>query len=292
MIRSMTGFGRSEMVNESRKIVVEIKAVNHRYSEFGIKMPKKLMMFEAEIRTLLKEYIQRGKVDIFITYEDYSEGSKCLKYNEALAGEYVKHITHMSEAFGLKNDLTASSLSRYPEVLTIEEQTEEEEDLWSQLEGVIRSACHNFVQAREVEGTNLQNDLLAKLDEMLEEVAFIEQRAPQLVTEYREKLYQKMSEVLETTGIDENRILAESAIYADKICVDEELVRLHSHISNMRDTIMEGGSIGRKLDFIAQEMNREANTTLSKANDLELANHAINLKTSIEKVREQIQNIE
>lgn len=292
MIKSMTGFGRSESINEQHKIIVEMKSVNHRYSEFGIKMPRKLNMLEGNIRSVLKEYIDRGKVDVFVTYEDYREGNMSLRYNEALAGEYYQKLQTMADTFSITMDVTASGLSRYPDVLTLEEQSQNQDEMWSQLEEVLRDAAKAFVKSRETEGMNLQNDLVGKLDEMIADVNYIQERAPQLLEEYRTKLSDKMKELLETTAIDENRILAESAIYADKICVDEELVRLKSHFETMRHTLIDGGSVGRKLDFIAQEMNREANTILSKANDLDVSNRAINLKTSIEKVREQIQNIE
>lgn len=292
MIKSMTGFGRSESINEQHKIIVEMKSVNHRYSEFGIKMPRKLNMLEGNIRSVLKEYIDRGKVDIFVTYEDYREGNMSLRYNEALAGEYYQKLQAMADTFCIAMDVTASGLSRYPDVLMLEEQSQNQDEMWSRLEEVLRDAAKAFVKSREAEGMNLQNDLVRKLDEMIADVNYIQERAPKLLEEYRTKLTDKMKELLETAAIDENRILAESAIYADKICVDEELVRLKSHFETMRQTLIDGGSVGRKLDFIAQEMNREANTILSKANDLDVSNRAINLKTSIEKVREQIQNIE
>lgn len=292
MIKSMTGFGRSESINEDRKIIVEMKSVNHRYSEFGIKIPRKLNMLEGNIRSLLKEYIDRGKVDVFVTYEDYREGNMSLRYNETLAGEYFATLQKIADHFSVEMDVAASQLSRYPDVLTLEEQSQDQDQIWSQLEEVLRDATENFVRSREIEGMNLQNDLVSKLDEMIQDVGYIQERSPQLVDEYRSKLYDKMKELLDNTAIDENRILAETAIFADKVCVDEELVRLKSHFDTMRQALIDGGSVGRKLDFIAQEMNREANTILSKSNDLDISNRAINLKTSIEKVREQIQNIE
>ena len=221
MIKSMTGFGRSEVSNADKKITIEMKSVNHRYFEPGIKMPKKLNVYEAGIRTILKKYINRGKVDVFITYEDFSENNFCLKFNEDLANEYLSIFKYMSEKFDIDNDIKVSSLSRYPEVITMEEQESDEEELWKLLEKGVEEACRQFVESRIIEG-----------------------------------------------------------------------VRLRSHIENTKDTLLEGGSIGRKLDFIAQEMNREANTILSKANDLEVSNWGISLKTEIEKVREQIQNIE
>ena len=292
MLKSMTGFGRSEIANERQKITVEMKAVNHRYCDINVKMPKKLSIFEAGIRNLLKKYIQRGKVDVFITYEDYTENNMVLKYNEELAAEYVRVLQQMSEQFGIENDVRVSSLSRYPDVLTLEEQTVDTDELWGVLEETLHKASEQFVETRLVEGENLKNDLISKLDGMLEDVDFIEKRSPEILVEHRQRLEAKVKELLGDSTIDESRIVTETTIFADKICVDEEIVRLRSHITSTRKALLEGGSIGRKLDFIAQEMNREANTILSKANDLEVANRAINLKTEIEKVREQIQNIE
>lgn len=288
----MTGFGRREIADKERKITVEMKAVNHRYLDVNIKMPKKLNFFESSIRTLLKEYIQRGKVDIFITYEDYTENNVILKYNQELAAEYVKYIRQMAEDFSLNNDLQACTLSRYPEVLTMEEQTVDEDALWATLEKAIRGAAEQFVETRIKEGNNLRDDLIQKLDGMIQYVDEIEKRSPEIIAEYRQKLQDKVNELLNDTQIEESRLATEVTLFADKICTDEETVRLKSHILATKETLSQGGSIGRKLDFIAQEMNREANTILSKANDLTVSDIAINLKTDIEKVREQIQNIE
>lgn len=292
MIKSMTGFGRCEVQEAERKITVEMKSVNHRYLDVAIKMPKKLNFFEAAIRNELKNYIQRGKVDIFIAYEDYTDTNVCVKYNKELATEYMGYLNQMAEDFQMDNDVRVSTLSRYPEVLTMEEQTIDEEKLWQLLSKAIKGAAEGFVNTRIKEGENLREDLLGKLDGMLTHVDFITSRSPQIIAEYKQKLEDKVKELLEDAKVDENRLLMEVTIFADRVCVDEELVRLRSHIETTKDTLLKGGSIGRKLDFIAQEMNREANTILSKSNDLEISNHAIELKTEIEKVREQIQNIE
>lgn len=293
MIRSMTGFGRCEVADGERKFTVEMKGVNHRYLDVNIRMPKKLNFFETSIRNLLKKRIQRGKVDLFISYEDLSEGQVSLKYNEALAQEYLDYFRQMETTFGLENDVRVSTISRCPEVLTMEEQALDEEELWNGLEKALNGAIDQFVETRTLEGENLKKDILEKLSGMLELVGYIEERAPRIIAEYREKLEAKVQELLEDTQIEESRIAAEVVIFADKICTDEELVRLRSHIVHMKETLESSDSgIGRKLDFIAQEMNREANTILSKASDLETSNHAIELKTEIEKVREQIQNIE
>ena len=292
MIKSLTGFGRCEKVTEEYKLSVEMKAVNHRYLDMSIKMPKKFNYFEAGIRNLLKNDIQRGKVDVFINYEDYTENKMSLKYNASLAAEYMEYFKKMEEQFGIANDIKVSVLSRMPEVLTMEEVPDDEDSMWKILSEVVEEAADSFVESRVREGEHLKNDLLGKLDYMLEQVAFIEERSPRVVAEYRMKLEEKVHELLESASIDEGRIATEVTIFADKICVDEETVRLRSHIEHTRKELLAGGSVGRKLDFIAQEMNREANTILSKANDLEISEHAIILKTEIEKVREQIQNIE
>lgn len=292
MVKSMTGFGRFEVSEAERKMTVEIKSVNHRYLDLNVKMPKKLNFFETAIRNLLKEYIERGKVDVFITYEDYSENNVCIKYNRDVAKEYLTYIRKMQKEFGLKEDFGAATLSKYPEVLVMEEQEVNEEELWKILETALRKAAEQFTNSRIQEGEHLKKDLTAKLDNMLKNVSFIETRSPEILSEYRAKLTNKVKELLTDTSIEESRILTEVTIFADKICVDEETVRLRSHVEHMKKDLQAGGSLGRKLDFLAQEMNREANTILSKANDLTISEYGIELKTDIEKVREQIQNIE
>ena len=292
MIKSMTGFGRCEVTEGDRKYTVEMKSVNHRYLDANIKMPKKLSFFESSIRNELKNYVQRGKIDIFITYEDFSENNVCIKYNKDIAAEYLGYLRTMSEDFGLDNDIRVSTLSRYPEVFSMEEQTIDGEEIWKGLAKAIQGAARGLEETRIREGHNLAGDLTAKLDGMLEHVAFIEERSPQIIEEYRKKLDERIRELLGDASVDETRLLTEVTIFADKVCVDEEIVRLKSHIETMKQALRDGGGIGRKLDFIAQEMNREANTILSKTNDLEISNRAIELKTEIEKVREQIQNIE
>ncbi len=292
MIKSMTGFGRCEIADNDRKFTVEMKSVNHRYLDVNIKMPKKLNFFESAIRNELKHYISRGKVDVFITYEDFSENTTSVRYNKEVAAEYLKYLRQMSREFQLEDDIRVSALSRFPEVFTMEEQNIDEEELWKGLQKAIDGASEMFVQTRIVEGEHLKDDLVEKLDGMLKLVDYISERSPQIITEYRQRLEEKVRELLEDTTVDESRLLTEVTVFADKVCVDEEIVRLRSHIETTKNTLIEGGSIGRKLDFIAQEMNREANTILSKANDLAISNCAIELKTEIEKVREQIQNIE
>lgn len=289
----MTGFGRSESVTEERKIVVEIKAVNHRYCDMNVKLPKKFNYFETSIRTFLKDYIQRGKVDVFITYEDYAEGRVSLKYNRELAAEYIKNLNNMAEEFSLPTtDITPTIVGRFPDVFSLEEQSVDQDEIWEHLKGVIADAAIKFVESRISEGENLKTDLIAKLDEMLKIVAFIEEKSPEIIVDYKARLIERVNELAANAQIDEQRIATEVTLFADKVCVDEEIVRLKSHIESTKTILIEGGSVGRKLDFIAQEMNREANTILSKANSLIISDMGINLKTEIEKVREQIQNIE
>lgn len=292
MLKSMTGFGRYEKVTEQYKISVEMKAVNHRYLDLSIKMPKKFNAFESALRNLLKEEVQRGKVDVYITYEDYSAESADLKYNAALAAEYMDVFRTMSEQFGIVNDVTVSALARCPEVLTMAAAEADEEQLWKIVSEAMIGARDKFVASRQVEGEQLRVDLLTKLDHMSQWVAEIEERFPAVLAEYRARLEEKVKELLQDNAIEEGRILQEVAVYSDRICVDEEMVRLKSHISTMKEELAHGGAVGRKLDFLAQEMNREANTTLSKSSDLRLSDTAIALKTEIEKVREQVQNIE
>ena len=293
MIRSMTGFGHGEVSNDkNQKVTVEMKSVNHRYCDISLKLPKKLAMFEANIRNIMKEYASRGKIDIYVSYEDLSETAVSLHYNQAMAEEYMQVFKKMQEDFNIETKITAEALAKYPEVVTIEEVQQDEEVWWELLEAALRQAAEKFVETRTIEGANLKRDLLGKLDQMAADVAFIEERSPQIIAEYRSKLEEKVKEFLEDSTIEENRIAAEVTLYADKIAVDEEIVRLQSHISSMTDVLESDESIGRKLDFMAQEMNREANTILSKSSDVDLAHHAIELKTNVEKVREQIQNIE
>ena len=292
MIKSMTGFGRCEVAGNNRKFTVEMKSVNHRYLDVNIKMPKALGMFEAAIRAELKQYISRGKVDVYISYEDFSESRSTVHYNKEVAEEYLKYLNQMAADFGLANDVCVSALSKFPEVLTMEEADLDEEELWKELQKAVAGAAKQFVDTRIAEGEHLRADLTGKLDGMQKLVDFIAERSPEIVAEYRQKLEDRVRELLADAAVDEGRLLTEVTIFADKVCVDEEIVRLRSHIETTRSTLQEGGAVGRKLDFIAQEMNREANTTLSKANDLEISNCAIELKTEIEKIREQIQNIE
>ncbi len=295
MVCSMTGFGRCEVTEGQRKYTVELKSVNNRYLDINIKMPKKFNAFESAIRAELKNYMKRGKVDVFISYEDFSESDSKVKYNKAIAEEYFNYFKEMSTDFGLDNDIRVSVLSRFPEVFTMEEEELDEDEVWSGLKKAINGAGKEFFESRAKEGEFLCKDLTEKLDVMYSNVEFITERSPIIIQEYKTKLREKIQDLLEDKQIDENRIAMEVTIYADKVCVDEELTRLRSHILATKDTLLsedDKDGIGRKLDFLAQEMNREANTILSKSTDLKISDVGIALKTDIEKVREQIQNIE
>lgn len=293
MIKSMTGFGHGEAANSNnQKVTVEMKSVNHRYCDLSLKLPKKFSMFEANIRNIMKEYVSRGKIDIYVSYEDLSETGISLHYNHEMAKEYMNVFHKMRDEFNIVMGVTAADLARLPEVLSIEEVQQDEEVWWNLAETALREAADKFVDTRIIEGENLKTDILGKLEQMEQDVVFIEERSPEIIKEYRDKLEEKVKDFLNESGIEESRITAEVTLYADKIAVDEEIVRLKSHICSMRDILNEEESIGRKLDFMAQEMNREANTILSKSSDVALSDHAIELKTNVEKVREQIQNIE
>lgn len=292
MIKSMTGFGREEHSDEECKLTIEMKSVNHRYLDINVKLPKKLNFFEVKIRGLLKKYIERGKVDIFITYKSLKEAETGLRYNSALAKEYADYYQRIVTELGVPNDISASKIAKCPEVFTLQEETCDEEELLELLTSVFDAAAQKFVNSREAEGENLKADLLEKLEKMRQYVALIEERSPIIVSEYRNRIEERVKELLENAQIDENRIAMEVTLFSDKVCVDEEIVRLSSHIDAMKDCLVRGGAVGRKLDFLAQEMNREANTILSKSADLTITDTGIELKTMIEKIREQVQNIE
>lgn len=291
-LKSMTGFGRAEVSNDQYRLSVEVKSVNSRFLDLSIKMPKKFNALEANIRNTVKEYISRGKVDLFITYESFSEKGKALRLDLPLAKEYLESMRTLVNALGVEDNVKVTNLASLPDVLVLSEESEDDDALWESLKPSLTGALERFSETRVMEGENLQKDLLGKLDEMEAIVNRIDERSPEITATYEARLRAKVSELLEGTGIDEARIVQEVTIYSDKICTDEERVRLHSHIKNMRTKLQNGGLVGRELDFVAQEMNREANTTLSKANDLIVSEDAIGLKTLIEKIREQIQNLE
>lgn len=292
MIRSMTGYGRYEVENEYAKLIAEIKSVNHRYCDISVRIPKNLNAFENQIRKQIKESVSRGKIDIYITYESSHEGSAHVTYNKQIASAYLEQLAQMAEDFQLENPVNTLKLSRYPEVFMLQEDTMDEDKMQELVSEVVSGALKNFIRSRETEGELLKNDLLKKLEYLSSVADDVAKRSPLVFQEYKERLTSKIREVLGDLSLDEGVIATELVIYSDKICVDEELVRLQSHIKHMKETLNEEEGVGRKLDFIAQELNREANTTLSKANDLIISNQGILMKTEIEKIREQIQNLE
>lgn len=292
MIKSMTGFGRYETVTDEYRIAVEIKSVNHRYCDLNIKLPKKFNEIENTLRMMMKEIAERGKVDVYVSYEDYAGKGTHVHYHPQIAKEYVKVAAQVAEEFELHNSLSAERLLGFADVISLEEESNDLESVFPIVTQTLQKAGEQFIASREREGEQLYQDIKGKLAYLLALVAQVEERSPQMLQEHRQKLLEKVQELLGDRKIDEGILATELIVYADKVCVDEETVRLRSHIDAMSETLDMQEAIGRKLDFIAQEMNREANTILSKANDKELSGIAINLKTEIEKIREQIQNIE
>ena len=292
MIKSMTGFGRYETVTDEYRIAVEIKSVNHRYCDLNIKLPKKFNEIENTLRMMMKEIAERGKVDVYVSYEDYAGKGTHVHYHPQIAKEYVKVAAQVAEEFELHNSLSAERLLGFADVISLEEESNDLESVFPIVTQTLQKAGEQFIASREREGEQLYQDIKGKLAYLLTLVAQVEERSPQMLQEHRQKLLEKVQELLGDRKIDEGILATELIVYADKVCVDEETVRLRSHIDAMSETLDMQEAIGRKLDFIAQEMNREANTILSKANDKELSGIAINLKTEIEKIREQIQIIE
>ena len=292
MIKSMTGFGRAEAVNELRKITVEMKSVNNRYFDCNIRLPKKYSAFEADVRGILKEYVSRGKVDVFVTEETYAESNSEPVLSEALAAKYADILKEITNFAGVSQEIRACDIARFPDVITLRQTPVDEDELKSQLVTAVRSACEKFDEARIAEGKRLHDDIISKLSGMKANVDEIIAREPEILADYRKRLSDKIEEILGDRTIDEGQLAAAVVIYTDKICTDEETVRLKSHIEQVALEIEKKESVGRKLDFLAQEMNRESNTILSKAGDLATSNLGIALKTDVEKIREQIQNIE
>lgn len=292
MIKSMTGYGKSEQTIDSLNVTVEIKSVNHRYFEFSARVPREYGFLEEKLKKYCNSLITRGKVECYVSVEDLEEREMEVNVNETLAAGYVKALKELSERFGLKDDISAVTLSRYPDVITLHKASEDEERIWNAVKTVAETAVSKFIEMRETEGSKLRGDILSRADYIIECVEFIEGRSPETVREYNEKLKQRMKELLGDAAVDEQRLLNEAAIYADKIAVDEETVRLRSHISQLREFMNSSEAIGRKLDFLVQEINREANTIGSKAQDVDIAKKVIAIKAEAEKIREQVQNIE
>ena len=292
MIKSMTGFGRAEEITDNYKLSVEIKSVNHRYLDLNIKMPRRFFPFEADIRNIVKEYVSRGKVDLFINYLDFKDKAGGVYLNKNIVEKYLDIGLELCKEYKIVDDLKVSHLLQLPDVISIDEPELDEDEIKSRLFTVLKKDCKVFLSTREAEGEKLFTDMSSKLKVLADTTENIDKRYPEVLEEYKAKLTLKVNELLSGASIEENRIATEVTLFADKIGIDEEVVRLFSHIKAMNDEMKLDTGIGRKLDFLAQEMNREANTILSKSTDLNIADYAIILKTEIEKIREQIQNIE
>ncbi len=293
MVRSMTGFGRGTYAEHGKEFTVEIKSVNHRYVDFYIKLPRQIAYLEERVREVAAKSIFRGKVDIFISFDDRSEDSRSVMLDEALAGAYIQAVEKLRDKYGLKDDLSLSFVSRFPDVLRIEKNEDDEEQLWGILSKALEAGVASLVQMREKEGNELRSSLLQKADYMEIIISQIANRSPEVVIEYKQKLENRIKELLNQQTIDENRIAMEVAIFADRCSIDEELVRLGSHLIQLRDILtMHKQPVGRKLDFLVQEINREINTIGSKSNDIEITKFVLELKSETEKIREQIQNME
>lgn len=292
MIRSMTGYGRGENEADGRKFSVEIKSVNHRYNDISIRLPRSMNYMEDRIRKTLMKKIMRGKTDVFINFESFSEDDVNIKVNEPLAKAYCEKLELLRNKFGLTGSDTLELVAKFPDIITVEKVDEDEDTMWNALLPALEGALDSFISMREAEGEALKADILKKADIIEGYVETIRERAPFVAEDYRERLTARMTELLGDSGIDEQRIIAEVTIFADRACIDEEITRLTSHISQLRSIFNKDEPIGRKLDFLVQEMNREANTIASKSNDIKVTQTTIELKSEIEKVREQIQNIE
>ena len=292
MIRSMTGYGRAEVLVNGRNILVEIRSVNHRYFEFSCRSPRAYGFLESRLKTYLQGKLSRGKVDVNVSIQTVEGSSASVQVNRELAASYVQALRALEEPLGLRDDLSLRVISRFSDIFTGNKETEDEDAIWADVLQVADEATGRFVQMRETEGAKMKEDVESRLDFILQAVEQVEARSPKTVEEYRARLYNKMSEVLGNTQIDEQRILTEAALYAEKIAVSEETVRLRSHVGQFRAILAQGGPVGRKLDFLIQECNRETNTIGSKAQDIEIARIVVDIKSEIEKIREQIQNIE
>ena len=292
MIKSMTGFGRERIVNESRQILVEIKSVNHRYLEFSAKTPRAYGYLDEKLKELLKTSISRGKVEVSVSIYNQEGINAEIEINKELAKGYLNALRNSADELDLKDDLTLSKIMKLSDIFTVVKKTEDEEVIWNEVKAVAESAVEKFVEMRTVEGEKMYADISSRLDYLEDAVGKIENRTPSVLEGYKQRLYDKIKETIGDREVDDQRVITEVAIFADKIAVDEETVRLRSHISQFRDLINSTEPVGRKLDFLIQEMNREVNTTGSKAQDLTITQLVVDMKSEIEKIREQIQNIE
>ncbi len=292
MIRSMTGFGRAQQIVDGMSISVEMKSVNHRYFDFSSRVPRTYGFLDEKLKTYLQSYVARGKMECYVQIEELEEADCIVSVNHSLAAGYINALNEISDRYELKNDITVSSVARYHDIFSVHKNEADEERIWNAVRTVTDIALDNFVSMREREGEKLKNDILSRCDLILENVKFIEERSPETVKEYNAKLLDRMRSVLDDVQVDEQRLLTEAAIYADKIAVAEETVRLRSHISQMHEFMESEVAVGRKMDFLVQEFNREANTIGSKAQDVAIARKVIDIKAEVEKIREQVQNIE
>lgn len=292
MLKSMTGYGRAQKVLNGRDILVEIRSVNHRYYEYSSRIPRTYNYIDEKLKTLLKTSVSRGKVEVAVTINNIEAKDTEIAVNMTVAEGYVNALRGVSEQLGLADDLTLSKLIKLPDIFNIQKTPDDEEKIWNDISQVTTEALNRFVSMREVEGERLKADVTSKADGILAMVSEVEKLSPVTVENYRNRLYKKLSEILESKDIDEQRILTEAAVFSEKIAVDEETVRLRSHISQLVSMLESDEAVGRKLDFIVQEMNREVNTIGSKAQDLSITKLVVDMKAEIEKIREQIQNIE
>lgn len=292
MIHSMTGYGREQTIIDGREITVEIKSVNHRYSEFSVRVPRAYGYLEEKLKTLIKENISRGKIEVNVTINNLNGKEVDIKIDKIMAAGYINALRAANEELGLDDDLTLSELIRFSDIFNVQKAMEDEEKIWNDVKIAAKSAIDKFVIMRKTEGMNMKIDLLEKLDNVEKTLRIVESISPKTVENYRERLFTKLKEILEDANIDEQRILTEAAIFAEKIAIDEETVRLQSHIEQFRSLIEAYEPIGRKLDFLVQEINREINTMGSKAQDVEITKYVVDMKSDVEKIREQIQNIE
>lgn len=292
MMRSMTGFGRERMMLNGRDILVEVRSVNHRYNELSVKLSRAYMYLEEPLKKLVQDNISRGKTEISVTITNISAPDTSIEVNTSVARGYIDALRKANEELGLMDDLSLSRIIRFQDIFTVVKAADDEDAVWNDVKTVAQSALSKFVSMRETEGAKMKEDVLMRLELIEKMVSFIEEKSPETTAAYREKLYAKLTELLSGQQIDEQRILTEAAIFSEKIAVDEETVRLRSHISQFRTLLETESIVGRKLDFLVQEMNREANTTGSKAQNIDITRTVIDIKSEIEKIREQIQNIE
>lgn len=288
----MTGYGRKQAVTGGMHITAEIKSVNHRYFEFSARVPRAYGFLEEKLKSYIQSLISRGKVECYIQIDNLEEEDCIVEVNHSLAKGYYDALKDLAQRYELRDDISVSLLSRYSDIFSVHKAEADEEKIWESVKGVVAEAVSSFIKMRETEGEKLKNDILSRCDTIIEKVEFIEERSPETVREYNDKLLARIKDVLSDVQVDEQRILTEAAVYADKIAVAEETVRLRSHISQLRDFMESEEAIGRKTDFLVQEINREANTIGSKAQDVAIAKKVIDIKAEVEKIREQVQNIE